>query len=81
LGVENAKLLRSGSLGDSYAFGIAGTGGTSSCSPPAELCTFRGFGAGKRELVGALLVRKGIDEGPTFSEFKLEFEESDMPEA
>lgn len=77
----NAKLLRSGSLGDSKAFGIAGTGGTSSCSPPAELCTFRGFGAGKRELVGAGLVRKGIDEGPTFSEFKLELDESDIPEA
>lgn len=37
------------SLGDSYAFGIAGTGGTSiSSSFPAELC-IRGFGVGNRE--------------------------------
>jgi hypothetical protein len=81
VGVENTKLLRSGSLGDSYAFGIAGTGGTSSCSPPAELWTFRGFGAGNRELEGAGLARRGIEEVPTFSEFKLEFDESEMPEA
>jgi hypothetical protein len=38
------------SLGDSYAFGIAGTGGTSSSSSwLAELCRFRAFGAGSRE--------------------------------
>lgn len=36
-GVANVKLLRSGSFGDSKAFGIAGTGGTSSSSPAAEL--------------------------------------------
>jgi hypothetical protein len=81
VGVLNWKLLRSGSLGDSYAFGIAGTGGTYSCSPPVELCTFRGFGAGNRELEGAGLPRRGIEEVPTFSEFKLEFDESEMPEA
>jgi hypothetical protein len=81
VGVENTKLPRSGSLGDSYAFGIAGTGGTSSCSPPAELCTFRGFGAGNRELEGAGLARRGIEEVPTLSEFKLEFDESETPEA
>jgi hypothetical protein len=37
------------SFGDSYAFGIAGTGGTSNSSSfPAELC-IRGFGVGNRE--------------------------------
>ena len=79
--VVNVKLPRSGSLGDSYAFGMAGTGGTSSCSPPAELCTFRGFGAGSREPEGAGLTRRGIEDGPTFSEFKLELDESETPEA
>jgi hypothetical protein len=35
------------SFGDSYALGIAGTGGTSSSSLlPAELCTLLDFGAG-----------------------------------
>jgi hypothetical protein len=38
------------SFGDSYAFGIAGTGGTSSSSLPAALCTFLGFGVGNLEL-------------------------------
>lgn len=38
------------SLGDSYALGMAGTGGTSSSSLfPAELCTLLAFGAGNRE--------------------------------
>ena len=42
------------SFGDSYAFGIAGTGGTScSSSFPAELCTFRDFGVGSLEDVVA----------------------------
>jgi hypothetical protein len=37
-------------LGDSYALGIAGTGGTSSSSLfPVELCIFLGFGVGNRE--------------------------------
>jgi hypothetical protein len=61
---------------------MAGTGGTSSWSAPAEFCVFRGFGAGIRRLDGAGLARKGIDEGgPTLSEFKLELDESEMPEA
>jgi hypothetical protein len=39
-----------GSLGDSYAFGIAGTGGTSSSSScPAELWRLKAFGAGSLE--------------------------------
>ena len=40
------------SFGDSYAFGIAGTGGTSSSSFPAELCTFLVFGVGSLEVEG-----------------------------
>jgi hypothetical protein len=80
--VENAKLLRSGSLGDSYAFGIAGTGGTSSSSsPPAELCTFRGLGVGRRELDRRGVDRMGIAEPLGFREFTLELDERDMPEA
>jgi hypothetical protein len=80
--VEKWKLLRSGSFGDSYAFGIAGTGGTSSSSsPPAELCTFLGLGVGKRELDNTGFVRMGMEEPPTFKEFRLEFEESEIPEA
>lgn len=80
--VEKVKLLRSGSFGDSYALGIAGTGGTSSSSsPPAELCTFRGFGVGKRELDSTGLARVGIPEPPIFKELRLELEESDIPDA
>jgi len=79
---EKLKLLRSGSFGDSYAFGIAGTGGTSSgSSPPAELCTFLGLGVGKRELDSTGLARVGMAEPPLVKEFRLEFEESDIPEA
>jgi hypothetical protein len=79
--VEKLKLLRSGSFGDSYAFGIAGTGGTSSSSsPPAELCTFLGFGVGRRELDTTVFARVGIEEVLIFREFRLEFEESEIPE-
>lgn len=51
-GMLDFRLLKNGcsageSLGDSYAFGIAGTGGTSSSSLfAAELCTFLGLGVG-----------------------------------
>jgi hypothetical protein len=80
--VEKLKLLRSGSFGDSYAFGIAGTGGTSSSSsPPAELCTFLGFGVGRRELDRTGLVRVGMPEPLTFRELRLELDESEIPEA
>jgi hypothetical protein len=49
------------SFGDSYAFGIAGTGGTSPLSSwLAELCRFRAFGAGNRELQSCEL-RWGTD--------------------
>ena len=41
------------SFGDSYALGIAGTGGTSSSSLfPAALCKLLVFGAGSREVAG-----------------------------
>lgn len=49
------RLLKNGgsageSFGDSYALGMAGTGGTSSSSLfPAELWTFLGLGVGSRE--------------------------------
>jgi hypothetical protein len=76
------NLLCSGSLGDSYAFGIAGTGGTSSSSSgPAELCTFRGFGVGRRDPEKEGLPRGSRDEGGSFNEFMLELDESDIPEA
>jgi hypothetical protein len=80
---ENWKLPRSGSCGDSYALGIAGTGGTSSSSsPPAELWTLRGLGAGSREVDRVRFgMRMGIEDPPTLSEFKLEFDDSEMPEA
>lgn len=35
--------------GDSYAFGIAGTGGTSSSPPAGATFSVRGFGVGSRE--------------------------------
>lgn len=68
-------------MGDSYALGIAGTGGTSSpSSPPAELCKFRAFGVGSREFANVVLARIGIPV-PNFNEFKLELEDTDMPDA
>lgn len=46
------------SFGDSYALGIAGTGGTSSSSLlPAELCKFRVFKVGNREDGGGCDIR------------------------
>jgi hypothetical protein len=54
-GKLDLRLLKNGcsageSFGDSYAFGIAGTGGTSSSSLlPAELWTLLGFGVGNLE--------------------------------
>jgi hypothetical protein len=86
----NVKLPVSGSFGDSYAFGMAGTGGTSSSISPAELWTFLGFAVGKRELDNAGFTRGWRDEFPRFPKFpkfdnlkelRLEFEDSDMPEA
>jgi tRNA U34 5-methylaminomethyl-2-thiouridine-forming methyltransferase MnmC len=67
-------------LGDSYAFGIAGTGGTSSSSPPAELCTFLVFGVGRRELDNAG-VRSWRDEFPNRRELRLELDDKEIPEA
>lgn len=59
---------------------MAGTGGTSSSSPAAELCTFLVFGVGRRELDKTGLDRIGMAEFATLSEFRLEFDDSDMPE-
>lgn len=63
-GMLDFRLLKNGcsageSLGDSYAFGIAGTGGTSSSSSlfPVELCTFLGFGVGSLDEDGGCVFR------------------------
>lgn len=79
--VEKEKVCRSGSFGDSYALGIAGTGGTSSGASPAELWTFRGFAVGNLELCKFMLVRSGIEEPPTFKELMLDVDDKEMPEA
>lgn len=50
------------SLGDSYAFGIAGTGGTSSRSCSAELCTFLVLGVGNLDEVGMFRDIRGCKE-------------------
>jgi hypothetical protein len=80
-GIEKVNEVRSGSFGDSNALGIAGTGGTSSSSPAAELCTFLVFGVGNRELASVGLVRMGIEEPAAFKELILELDEMDIPEA
>jgi hypothetical protein len=80
-GNEKVNEVRSGSFGDSNAFGIAGTGGTSSSSPAAELCTFLVFGVGSRELASVGLVRMGMEEPAAFKELMLEVDEMEMPEA
>jgi hypothetical protein len=50
------------SFGDSYALGIAGTGGTSPVSSMlAELCRLRAFGAGNRELASICELRCWTD--------------------
>lgn len=62
-GMLDFLLLKNGgsageSFGDSYAFGIAGTGGTSSSSLfPAELWMLRGFGVGNLEDEGGSGIR------------------------
>jgi hypothetical protein len=68
------------SLGDSYALGIAGTGGTSSSSLPAELCTFLGLGVGNLELEifgGSLGCKDPVD---VLAVLKLAFEPMERPE-
>jgi hypothetical protein len=76
------KVVRSGSFGDSNAFGIAGTGGTSSSSSaPAELWTFLGLGVGRREPDKAGFPRFKMEEVAILKEFKLEFDDRDTPEA
>lgn len=61
-GILDFRLKNGGSagesFGDSYAFGIAGTGGTSSSSLfPVELCTFLGFGVGSLDEDGGSCIR------------------------
>lgn len=60
---------------------MAGTGGTSSSSPAAELCTFLGFGVGSRELDRTGLARIGMAELLIFSELRLELDDREMPDA
>ena len=80
--VEKENVWRSGSFGDSKALGIAGTGGTSSPSTPAELWTLRGFAVGNLELCKVGLVRRGMEEPlGGFKELMLDVEDKEMPEA
>jgi hypothetical protein len=79
--VENEKMLCSGSFGDSYAFGMAGTGGTSSSTSPAELWTLRGLGVGSRDPERAGLPRVWSVPVPSLNEFRLEFDDNDIPDA
>ena len=60
---------------------MAGTGGTSSSSIPAELCTFRGLGVGKRDDDMIWLFRELV---PPFgalrwTELVLEVDDMDIP--
>jgi len=60
---------------------MAGTGGTSSSSIPAELCTFRGLGVGKRDDDKIWLFR---ELAPPFgvlrwTELALEVDDMDIP--
>jgi hypothetical protein len=81
-GDEKENPRCSGSFGDSYALGIAGTGGTSSPSfAPAELWTFLVFGVGSRDPVNAGFARGCSVAFATLSELRLEFEDMEMPEA
>lgn len=69
-------------LGDSYALGIAGTGGTSSVSPvlPPLAPSFRGLGVGNLEVeadCGSLGCRELLE---LRAEFMLVFDDSDIPE-
>ena len=41
----------------------------------------RGFAVGSLELCRVILVRRGIEEPPTFKELMLEVEDKEMPEA
>jgi hypothetical protein len=67
------------SLGDSYAFGIAGTGGTSS-SAAAELCMFLGFGVGRRHAEKLWLNRGCKDPVEVRIELKLVLDDTESPE-
>ena len=64
-------------LGDSYAFGIAGTGGTTSSGPPVDP-SFRLLSVGSLERADGCGGRE--DAADIRSELKLVFEEMEMPE-
>jgi hypothetical protein len=70
------------SFGDSYAFGIAGTGGTSSSSSIVDvLCRFTALGAGSRELGGRpRLIRGWIEPVDVRAVFKLLVDVIERPE-
>lgn len=70
------------SLGDSYAFGIAGTGGTSSSSSMVDvLCRLTAFGAGSRELGGRpRLIRGWIEPVDVRAVLKLFTDVIERPE-
>lgn len=68
------------SLGDSYALGIAGTGGTSSSSPSAELCTFLGLGVGSLDVEMLWLSRCGRAPFDVRAEALLVFDDNERPE-
>ncbi len=68
------------SLGDSYTFGMAGTGGTSSSSSPFDvLCRFKAFGAGNLELPPCEF-RAWIDPVDVRTVLKLFTEPTESPE-
>jgi hypothetical protein len=68
------------SFGDSYTFGIAGTGGTSSSSSTVDvLCKFKAFGAGSREFVPKV-IRGCIEPVDVRAVLKLLVEVMERPE-
>ena len=73
---KNGRSVKS--LGDSYAFGIAGTGGTT--SPLAELWIGLGFGVGSLEVDWLWLSRCGCEPAEVLAELKLLLEDDDIPE-
>jgi hypothetical protein len=79
-GIANEKPLCSESLGDSYAFGIAGTGGTSSSSPAVEPWSFLALGVGRRD-PDKVELRGWSEEVASFNELRLEFEDNEIPDA